>query len=200
MPKIKKLFAEFIPKPVGKDYDTAARRLFLKNAPTPSAAIFAMVRGIKNQLKNDNFVINMSTFGVYLQEKAICSGCAATCAIIEISGYTENQVVDPDRGAGMLVKPSEVGRKIYDDNIHTLHTFEEAIDEVRKGDIYRLLYWYGFDWTKDIPQISAIISQKFGLIDSYLLGNEETQGDVIVWKKELIKFENLAKFMQKNGL
>ena len=48
--------------------------------------IDAMITGLKKHSKRKDFEINMNTFGTIGEE--VCFGCAATCALQEITGKT----------------------------------------------------------------------------------------------------------------
>ena len=197
MPKIKKLFAGYTPEPFTEEYDTAFRHKLYEKAPKPSDAIFAMIRGIKAQLKSDNFFINMLTFGSYDEKGKMCYGCAATCAIIDLTGYEPEQVVF--RNSGDYFDPQKVGRKVYERNLTTLHQFEEAINGIRQGKLDHLLYFYGYNWIKQIPYIrQTLIEQGVWHDGMYMFGNEDD--DQHEWKEMLKKYDALAKFMAKHGL
>jgi len=130
----------------------------------PSAALQAMVDGLRKQSKRKDFVINMSTYGESRGE--ICFGCAATCAVQQISGI--NLTVEDIDVANQSLKLG------YD--FDHLSAFEMSINAARLGDMYLLflffdLVWqYDFDyderfflktenWEEQLPAVEALIAE-----------------------------------------
>ena len=108
--------------------------------PTPYDAIFAMVKGLKKYSKRKRFLIDMTTFGrlSLMNNKKVCFGCAASCAIQEIS------------------KTSFKPNKLYSLDLHTraqitnfdakqLRDFEDALDIARMGQLDILFHFYNLD-------------------------------------------------------
>ncbi len=152
----------------------------------PSKALRAMLTGLIKASERPTFVIEMSVFSEYIKDKDICYGCAATCALMELTG--DDRIV---KSAFMSTGDSEInitpGRYLsnkfstedHDDIRATF--FESAIDEVRKGDpgsLFRFFHmhdfvnrdsdgyaitlgWYldSFNWKDHIGQIEATITE-----------------------------------------
>ena len=149
---------------------------FVKLTKKPSVAIWAMINGIWKSDARDDFKINMSTFGDIADE--VCYGCAATCAIQEITGIefkSSDILYTIDNRAEILF-----GRN-YVDYLPDLNKFEDAIDEFRNGDPVDLLDLYGIE-DEDISYISS----------NWKLRNNN-------WRKELIKIEIYVKQLEDRG-
>lgn len=145
-------------------------------APKPSDAIKAMIDGLE-QLPNDQFQLDMSTYGYRPGWGHICYGCAATCALFQLGGR----------------HPEEIGRAIndFDDRLLSLrisredfdrygYDFEMAIDHFRGGRVDALYRYYGMDaddhripwvapdeawgmstrnWREELPKVKAYLAR-----------------------------------------
>lgn len=96
----------------------------------PSEALKAMVDGLINQSKRKDFKIDMKYFGRGV--KGVCFGCAATCAIQQITGrkFTATNVGDED-----FEKREKVMKVDY-------CVFEDCINLARKGIMYDLFNFF----------------------------------------------------------
>jgi hypothetical protein len=105
----------------------------------PSQAIRAMCEGLIDQNKRTDFIVNMDTFGSYID--GICYGCAATCAIQNITGRNLTAGEQIER----VTNRSKVLRLDHED----LERFEFIIDDVRRGNfglgLIRLFEYFGFE-------------------------------------------------------
>ena len=96
-----------------------------------SVALQAMIDGLNHQYQREDFKISMDTFGDY---DDICHGCAATCAIQQLSGVNipDSLITDRVDRANFL----EVDRK-------DLGYFEDIIDDAREGLLLKLFAYMG---------------------------------------------------------
>jgi hypothetical protein len=101
-------------------------------------AVQAMIDGLIKQSKREDFKIDMGSFGDSEIEdftgKVICFGCAATCAVQEITkkNLTAKHMVETKRAAFLKL--------VYDD----MDYFEIGINELRNGgDLYHLKKYLG---------------------------------------------------------
>lgn len=129
----------------------------------PSKALRAMVDGLLDAEKREDFKVNFGTFGAL--ENGVCFGCAATCAVQMLSGVSLDGSVIFERS--IRAKALDV---VYDDLI----CFEHAIDRAREGYLYQLFdymgvddewmdeyndrfYLYTNDWKGQIPEVEKLI-------------------------------------------
>jgi hypothetical protein len=85
-----------------------------------SAVIRAMCDGLEANERRDDFKIRMSTFGLAALHK--CFGCAATCAVMQISGH---------RFTPAVIASSRDRAKELDLDWDDVEKFEMAIDRLR---------------------------------------------------------------------
>jgi hypothetical protein len=111
----------------------------------PSAAIRAMIDGLKEQSLRDNFVIDMSTFGgLSTRDYSLCVGCAATCAAQKIAkkNLTVQTISDVELRADAL------SFSCYD-----MAKFEKAVDRLRHGAVLPLFTYFNLSGYVVIPPI-----------------------------------------------
>ena len=151
----------------------------------PSKALEAMVRGMEQLKDNPNFQFHIFYFGG--KAGPVCVGCAATCALIELSGkpidsdswanndYDAESYVSADYCAGRA--------KFYGFDEEEVARFETAIDQARRGfQCLAVLFTFcgalkaleqlwgedfpqnlerfcidGSDWEPEIPKVNALI-------------------------------------------
>lgn len=93
--------------------------------PKPSDAIQAMVDGLREVSKRNDFIVNMETFGTIIDN--VCHGCAATSVVLKCF---------PDAP----VSTSKRYNEYYE--IDGWAKFESVINELRIGDIDYLFDYY----------------------------------------------------------
>jgi hypothetical protein len=105
-----------------------------------SDSVNGILQGLKQFSNNPNFRIRMYTFGgvgsqpVWQDERPICVGCAATCAIQNISGVTFTQEnISSYRHLAVAVRFDE------------LSAYEYAIDVFRRGSPAELIQLHEID-------------------------------------------------------
>lgn len=103
----------------------------LVQAMTAKEIIMAMVNGLRNNNAR-NLEINMSAFAEL--DEGVCCGCAATASILEICDVEAEWQDLIEEGAETL---QVLGNVILDgkDDYEFLSNFENAINELRQGDI-----------------------------------------------------------------
>ena len=96
----------------------------------PSAVVNAMIVGLESHANRDDFKINMSTFGME-GIGGICVGCAATCAVEQITGhkFTTREIEGRENRAVSIHV-----------NYCDLQHFEDVIDAFRHGKHEMLKY------------------------------------------------------------
>ncbi len=145
----------------------------------PSAALQAMVDGLREQSKSKYFRITMATFGH--SDGHFCFGCAATCTIQQIAGKhfeASDLINNNDMDSSVFQRANALN---FD--VEQLRDFEDAIDSARKGRISRLFFFFGVPITRD----SAKYHHRFHL------GTDD-------WKSELPKVEELIAELRENNL
>lgn len=131
----------------------------------PSEALQAMIDGLANQSKRLDFVIDMGTYGS--TNGKTCFGCAATCAIQQI---TDRTLTTKSIGVSNLsIRSKSTGIDKEDYSI-----FEDAINSARQGylsdlfDYFKLEHDYDFDyrfdmvsdnWEEQIPKVEELINE-----------------------------------------
>ncbi len=112
-----------------------------------SVAIRAMLDGLEAADARDDFTIDMSTFGYASQATGHCWGCAATCALMQI---THKQFTAAD--IGWMTSGGRINECSW--AFHARATgldqddvtdFELAIDHVRDGNLRRLTRYMQVD-------------------------------------------------------
>jgi len=133
-------------------------------APNPSDALQAMVDGLREQSKREDFIIDMGWF--VGKEDGICCGCAATCALQRLAGvnFTIENSINANRFDLLQLKGAI--------------SFESVIDDARQGYMSELFGFYGFDrdsnpdlpqnpnfdletdnWEEQLPDVEAYIAE-----------------------------------------
>jgi hypothetical protein len=141
---------------------------------TPSAALQAMVDGLREQSKRSDFKIDMHTYGAYNPGYGVCFGCAATCATQKIF-ETKFQ---PDFINTVSRRAEAFKCEMYD-----LHEFEQAINSARIGVMSKLFLYYDIvlygvkdvsflpefslctdNWEAELPKVEKYIAclQQYG--------------------------------------
>jgi hypothetical protein len=117
-------------------------RTVIDLAPKPSDALEAMYIGLKNVKRRRGFKLNMQTFGKksFLYEKPICFGCAATCALEQLSG---KKLLFSKIKKHQLWTHEDLA-SYYKVDFEKFIKFELALDKARKGSLRELMTIYGF--------------------------------------------------------
>jgi len=95
-----------------------------------SAALQAMIDGLKLQSQRKDFRVDMSTFGTFYdpenKEIPVCFGCAATCTVQQLSkvNFTDSQIDSLEERSFLTIQ-----------NSNDLDRFEDAIDCARMGNL-----------------------------------------------------------------
>ena len=142
-------------------------------------AAAAMVAGLKIQAARDDFTVNMMVYGDVNNQKSMCFGCAATCAIQEHTGVD----FDADNITDRYTRAAAV-----DVDMDTMRRFEEAIEGLRCSAAGRLGIFCGLNeedrlflddifyslpelqhmtWWEDLPKYEAalnVIKNDWGLV------------------------------------
>lgn len=109
----------------------------MKLAPKPSDAVMAMILGLEEQSKREDFVIDMESFGMRRKLEGrgiVCLGCAATCALQKMTGInlTEDVICgNATRAEALKMQALE------------MEVIEIMFDRLRQGDSYLLFTTYG---------------------------------------------------------
>lgn len=137
----------------------------------PSAALQAMVDGLRKQSQRDDFEIDMSSFGH--AKGNICFGCAATCTLQEVSGID----LTPDAVHFYGDRADKIGF----DRLEVAQ-FEDVMDSARQGALQRL-----FDFFSRSQEHDVIYNYRFWLTTPN-------------WRAELSKVEALIAELKSKGL
>lgn len=106
----------------------------------PSQIIFAMVNGLESQSQRLDFEVQMHTYGYYSEEENMCFGCAAICAIQEITGINLNKNDFPGKHLALGFSAAD------------LQLFESTLDDLRSDGYYEGLFSYlGIDLPAKLP-------------------------------------------------
>jgi hypothetical protein len=128
----------------------------------PSVALQFMLDGLIKQSERADFKVDMRYFGALFE--GVCCGCAATCAIQELTGinFDSKTIKSVDtRAEAISISESE------------LLLFESAINEVREGCIILLFEFCNLDssdykpifelcittcnWENQLPRVKELI-------------------------------------------
>jgi hypothetical protein len=155
-------------------------------------AVQAMIDGLKTHSKREDFIIKMSTYGE-LSEKNICFGCAATCAVQQLSGvtFTADKIrskFPAVKGYSIDLLPSSQA-VLLDMKSSDINHFEESINALRQTGIGPLMTYFGFD---DIVKEISIYS--------FLRENPLEKLATSNWEKNLEGYQKLADFLKENDL
>lgn len=140
----------------------------------PSEALRAMVDGLLEQSKREDFVIDMSEWGRYDSEKEVCFGCAATCALQKLSGHNLREG---------FIEDVRTRAAIYEFDRSSVDVFENAVNYARCGDLYYLISFF----KKDVPPGNKFEEWN----DKWHLSE--------YWEEEIPKIEAVIKDMQEAG-
>lgn len=123
--------------------------LILKFAPKPSDAVLAMINGLEEHDKREEFEIDMESFGMrrfkpntFGGGSYVCIGCAATCALQKMTGITLNQ----ENICGAYARANTLG--IPDPEMMKIEMMYESL---RRGDASVL---YGLYKVGNVPHFS----------------------------------------------
>jgi hypothetical protein len=120
-----------------------------------SDVIDAMIQGLQNI--PENFKINMGTYGNSIDE--VCYGCAATCAVMRISGKT----FAPGNILSSILRSKITGYSEFEEK-----QFERAIDELRLGNHFLLGYLVGVDLPEPNIPLDELETHNWGkLLPAY---------------------------------
>lgn len=145
-------------------------------APKPSDALQAMVDGLLTQNEREDFKIDMQVFGKIDEAGKICFGCAATCAIQQLTG--KNFTPENDAVGNYRIKADflEVDKR-------ELGEFEYTMDNARKGDLKELFYFYDLEDNFDFNKYN----NRFFLT-------------TVDWEEQLPAIRELIEFLRSEGL
>ncbi len=105
-------------------------------APKPSDAVRAMIEGLEQHSKREDFFVDMGHYLMVDSEQRECFGCAATCALQQI---TDRGLQANDFDYRRTSSRSEV----FNIDGYEINCFEEAVDQFRRGDVSSLFKFYG---------------------------------------------------------
>jgi hypothetical protein len=103
----------------------------------------AMIDGLINQSKRDDFQIKMHTFGN--SDGLVCFGCAATCTIQQLSNFNFKH---PFEINNVSRRYETIDNKSLFKDIKELNTFEMAIDNFRTSFPEDICYFLNLDYQK----------------------------------------------------
>lgn len=143
-------------------------------------AVEAMIVGLETQSKREDFIINMSLFGEYSEKRTVCFGCAATCAVQQLTGI--NLTASNIRQLG---HPAALNTE-YEDTI----AFEGAIDNLRTGYIDELAEYFNL-LSVDV-RCSALhrLSVHYESIDYLPMLNSQD------WEEKLHRYRVLLRYLK----
>lgn len=112
--------------------------------PKVSDVIQAVIDGIKNKVKDKQFVFDMSNYGYISREKQICVGCLATATICNIYDI---KFEDANIRGFTNINGCHVA-DIASVDYNSLSIFESAINQIRYGSLLKLFHYYN-DYISD---------------------------------------------------
>lgn len=138
----------------------------------PSAAVRAMIEGLKDYGNRKDFVVDMKSYGGSID--GTCFGCAATCACQKASGvdYNSKNI------------NSEWDRSLVSDvSMADQYCFEACIDELRCGCPQGLMVYFNLPYCRDHGDIIA-----------------GCRMDSENWRDMLPNYEQLADALEADGI
>lgn len=161
-----------------------------KKVKKPSRAIQYMLDGLLKQSKRRNFKIEMMTFGSVdrINQNKVCFGCAATCAVQEISGKN----LTPAMFRNCYYKDDWVTATSENLNFHRLQLrdFEFAINSFRIGQPEDILKFFD-------PEINGKVIYNEMWRSIYAL-NIDLQNDT--WRDQIPKIKEAIKILKSYNL
>lgn len=146
----------------------------LKYAPKPSDAVLAMINGLEEHSKREEFIVDMESFGMRRQKSAstwFCIGCAATCALQKLTGVT----LTAENICGSYARANALGFTDQD-----MLDVEMMYESLRRGDPSVMYGMYG------IPHF----------IPHFELPHMKTSN----WREVLPKYKEYYLFLKKHRL
>lgn len=138
----------------------------------PSIVIRAAIHGLQAAMSRDDFELDMCVYGdtMRIGDKGICMGCLATCAMQSLFNvkFTTKTILSRNQRA----------TAIGTDFVY-LQKLENAVDDVRCGDVYRLFQLCKVDLC-EVPGLAYVPYRDGTLANSSLtlLTGEPKKADV----------------------
>lgn len=178
------------------------RNEILSQIPTPSDALRAMVRGLREWDNNNKCIVAMDTFGdkctpdmylaryrstkvdaTKLTNPIVCCGCAATATIFDIFKKDPETTTMREYMSSALIR------------------FENMINGVRTGDIHELgEYYYKNNDKKLLIWYKALEGISTNFYANKLVSRSLPFLDTKDWKEGIGQYERLAYIMTKYQL
>lgn len=102
----------------------------------PSAAIRAMVKGLKKYDKKKDYNIDMGWYGYYDESGGPCLVCAATCTVMEAM----RKPIPKEKVGSFIGRLECLGLEYLE-----LFAFEKAMNEARKKNLDILFEFFGYE-------------------------------------------------------
>jgi len=153
----------------------------------PSAALQAMVDGLRLYGNRLDFKIDMGTFGS--NENGVCFGCAASCCVQKVLG--KNLLSGGDGIEIPVVRARFFGTAVED-----LGDFEWAVDGARSGSLSCLLGYFGIN--EMTHQSIVELNGQWGVNDTIWDSRYELNSDD--WEQQLGAVEEVIAEMKAIGI
>lgn len=167
----------------------------------PSVVVRAMINGLEKAQRRKSFVVDMWTYFGLDDDEKVCVGCAATCALQELTGinlvYREVKHVLNEYNLRLLDDSMTKLAKIFQARKDDIYLFEKVVDRLRSGYVGESnnpVYLYGY-CRMPIPQIQELEKEResLGIILPPLEGSTQ-------WPKNLRHYRRFARFLEARGL
>ena len=135
----------------------------------PSEVIHAMIEGLIQQDKREDFIVDMDDFGYYVGDT--CFGCAATCATQYI--FKKNIPLEK-------IFKVENRSEYLEVEVQDLDLFEAVVDNFRMGNPKHLFNYFDIPFTRDV-------------------GVELPDLDTHTWKKNIHRYKEYSEFLKTKG-
>lgn len=142
-------------------------------------AVEAMLIGLQEQNKRKDFKIVMETFGRSFDNT--CFGCAATCAIQQLTGVNFNSYD---------IRHEWLRAYAVETDVSDLNDFEMSINDLREGMLHGLIIYFGKSEAIDDLHVRYEIMHIQKSLPRLL--ND--------WSNNLQPYYNLLNFLKQNDL
>ena len=153
----------------------------------PREALQAMVDGLLSQDMRKDFEIDMNTYG--LVDEAICMGCAATCAVQQITGKDITcERFTVDTCDTIKHEAQALGLSQDKASLDDLRKFEQAIDRARRGQLVTLFDYFHIEPELiNLPEETYRIRDDIGIIIEIKTDNWKQQIHYVMKKVKELK-------------
>lgn len=148
----------------------------------PSEAVYYMIKGLLRHSKRPDFEVRMKHWYDTNLDRTICYGCAASCAVQEITGVQFKAADYAGGMTGQLAYHASCTGMEYKD----LSDFERAVDQIRCGNVVPIFMYFDIS----CPKLVTYNSYAGILLPTM---NDKN------WKRLILTYKTLFDCLRKDG-